>query len=338
MKIRWFPVILGVLTGGYLIIAAVTLPPRVARAKLVTIPDNATAARIARTLQKEGVIRNESWFLFLTNRGSLQHKLQAGTYEFYGRTALRDVIKKLLRGQVVLVRVTIPEGSTRVEIAGILEESGLAAYEKFPRFCPVEECEGYLFPDTYFFPMNVSPHTVRNTMVNRFYEEYRDLYGSLPQTPDEKEKMRRTVTIASIIEKEAVYDFERPVVASVIRNRLKRSLPLQSCATVEYALGRHRARLYEKDLEIRSPYNTYLHPGLPPTPICNPGRASLRAALQPADTEFLYFVSRGDGTLHFSRTYAEHLWARRKDLDNEDVQPHEEIRPETTQRPPRSLK
>ncbi|MCM8770232.1 MAG: endolytic transglycosylase MltG, partial [Candidatus Omnitrophica bacterium] len=141
------------------------------------------------------------------------------------------------------------------------------------------------------------------------------LYGqNKPELTDEE--IRKVVIVASMVEKEAEVDSERPIIASVIYNRLKKRLPLQICATVEYALGFHKARLSRQDLRVKSPYNTYLHRGLPPGPICNPGKKSLQAALYPAKTNYLFFVTKGDGTHHFSETYAEHAGAIRLYLDS----------------------
>ena len=294
----------------------ITLPPEIKNSKLIDIPENTPASGIAGILKKESVIRKKNWFLFLTNKYGVQNKLKAGVYEFHGRTPLKKVIQKLVIGQVALIKVTIPEGSTCRTIGEILENKGLVSLKDFEQYSKKEKLEGFLFPDTYLFPMGISLEIIVNTMLTSFWKEFKKLYVNEFSEQNEKE-VRNIVTVASIVEKEATLDSERPIIASVIYNRLKKRLLIRSCATVEYAMGYHIAKLYDKHLKIKSPYNTYLHRGLPPTPICNPGRKSLESAIHPAKTEYIYFVSKGNGENHFSKTYTEHLWARRTFLSNE---------------------
>jgi len=302
-------IIIGIFILGF-IFKLITLPPEIKDAKLIEIPKNVPTSKIAGILKEENVIKKKDWFLFLTNKYGVQNKLKAGVYEFYGRTSLKKVIQKLVIGQVALIKVTIPEGITCKAIGEILENKGLVSQKDFEQHSKKENLEGFLFPETYFFPLDVSLETIVNTMVMSFRKEFKKLYVNKIFEQNEKE-IRDIVTVASIIEKEATLNSERPIIASIIYNRLKKRLPIQSCATVEYALGYHIAKLYDKHLKIKSPYNTYLYRGLPPTPICNPGKKSLESAIYPAKTEYLYFVSKGNGENHFSKTYAEHLRAKK---------------------------
>ena len=309
MKNKAISIVLAVLILGTLLIKIITLPPKIQTAKLVEIPEGATAEDIAKTLEEKGVIKRAGWFLYLTKRHNIQGKLQAGIYEFSGRTPLKEVIKKLVYGEVVLVRITIPEGSTIKDIAEILERKELCRKEEFISYAmDNKKLEGMLFPDTYLFPHKTSVEAIASTMYKRFKNVFEELYGE-PITDANFKKVKEIVTVASIVEKEAMYDSERRIIAGIIYKRLKRHIPIQSCATVVYALGKPKARLSNSDLKVKSPYNTYTHRGLPPGPICNPGLSSLKAALNPEKTDYLYFVSMGDGKNYFSKTYSEHLTA-----------------------------
>ncbi len=170
--------------------------------------------------------------------------------------------------------------------------------------------EGYLFPETYFIDYDASPEEIVDMMVDQFNKVF-------TQTMEERGKKfkftkRDTIILASIIEKEAVKDEERPLISAVFHNRLKKRWYLESCATVQYALGEHKEKLTYEDVKVNSPYNTYIHFGLPPGPICNPGLAAIEAALYPADTDLMFFVSEGEGTHRFSKYYKKHLEVQKK--------------------------
>lgn len=309
MKNKVISVIIVVLVLGALAIKIITLPPEVKTAKLIEIPEGATAENVAKILEEKGIIKNDDWFLFLTRRYNVQEKLQAGIYEFSGRTPLKEVIRKIAKGEVILVRVTIPEGSTIKEIADILEKKQLVSKDEFIKYAlEYKKLEGMLFPDTYLFPHKISVEAIAKTMYKRFKEVFEEIYGQ-PVNDENFKKVKEIVTVASIVEKEAMYDSERRIIAGIIYKRLKKNIPIQSCATVIYATEKPRARLTTSDLKVKSPYNTYTHRGLPPGPICNPGLSSLKAALNPEKTDYLYFVSMGDGRNYFSKTYSEHLTA-----------------------------
>jgi len=304
-------IIIGILIFFWAFIKIIVLPPLVSPPKLVEIPENSTAYQIAKILHKNRVIKKISWFLYITNKMKVQDKLKSGIYEFSGRTPLKKVVEKLVKGEVKLVKVTIPEGTNIMEIGEILEKKGVIKNkDEFVSYAKEKELEGFLFPDTYLFPLNSSVESISRYMWERFNEVWKELIDEEINSENYK-KIKKIVTIASIVEKEAIYPDEKRIIAGIIYKRLKKGLPIQSCATVEYALGYHKSRLTEKDLRIKSPYNTYLYKGLPPTPICNPGKTSLKASLNPKKTEYLYFLSMGNGRNHFSKTYKEHLNAKR---------------------------
>ncbi len=278
--------------------------------KILRIPEKANATEIASLLKKEKVIKSKNLFLFLTRLTSFDKRLQYGVYEFRLSSNPFCVLKKLYRGEKSPLTVTIQEGLTSIQIGSILEKEGFCKKEDFARRVKETKTEGFLFPDTYIFPSEASLNSVIKMMVNRFSQ----IFSLLLKEKEEREKrlssVNEIVTLASIIEQEALYNRERPLIASVFYNRLSKGMPLESCATIEFILPRRKKVLTEKDLRIKSPYNTYLHYGLPPSPICNPGKASLKAVLYPAKTNYLYFVSNGDGTHTFSETYQQHLAAK----------------------------
>jgi UPF0755 protein len=218
--------------------------------------------------------------------------------------------------------VTVPEGFTLKQIAGVMARRlgtdsirfvKLAHDTDFIKrlstkygFPPPPSLEGYLFPDSYKFSYFEDESSIIERMVKQLMEVIED-NGIFYELRRKGLELHTVLTLASIVEREAAVDSERPVIAAVFWNRLKRGIPLESCATVEYALPRHKTRLTYADLKIQSPYNTYIHPGLPPGPICSPGLKSIEAVVNPADVPYLYFVSRGDGTHLFATSYKEHI-------------------------------
>jgi len=308
MKNKFLLAALCIILAGYAAVKIATLPPLVKTARLVEIKEGSTALEIAELLEKKGIIKKSGWFLYWTGRYGAQKDLKTGIYEFSGRTPLKRVIAKLVRGEVTLVRVSVPEGYTVRDIAALLEKKELANKEDFIRYAEKKKLEGFLYPDTYFFPYNVSMEALSSTMFRRFREVFEDIYGE-PATEDNFHKVKEIVTVASILEKEAMFKNEKEIIAGIIYKRIKRKMPIQSCATVIYALEKPKARLSYRDLRINSPYNTYVHRGLPPGPIANPGRTSIEAAVNPRKTDYLFFVSMGNGRNHFSRSYRDHLSA-----------------------------
>ncbi len=276
---------------------------------------------IAQTLRGAGVIQNRWAFLALAYvQGSLT-RLHAGEYEFTRGMSLLEILRKLEAGRVITHQVTIPEGFTAQDIARLLagerlvDAARFTALVKDAKFAesvgvPAGSLEGYLFPDTYRLTRGMGEEEILRLMVGRFRQAVpKDIESQAQRLGLD---VRSVVTLASLIEKEAKLNSERPVVAGVFYNRLRRNMPLQSDPTAVYGAVDPRHRITPLDLRRRNPYNTYLKVGLPPGPIANPGLASLMAALNPAHVNFLYFVAKNDGSHFFSRTLEQHLQAVRK--------------------------
>ncbi|ADC88784.1 aminodeoxychorismate lyase [Thermocrinis albus DSM 14484] len=284
--------------------------------KTVDIPYGMSTPQMAMYLYEQGLLRTPLSFLLL--HVVVKGKLEAGEYEFKGWTWPWDVYRKIRYGLKKTYKITIPEGSDIYDIARILENNGITKGEDFLKWATspqvakkyglrVYGMEGFLFPDTYFFSRNTHPLTIIDTMYHNFLRRTKPLREELLQKGMSLEEW---VTVASMIEKETAVKEEKPLVAAVIYNRIKRGMKLQIDPTVIYALKRKNmwdGKLTLKDLKIDDPYNTYLYPGLPPTPICNPGLDSLEAALRPAKVDYLYFVANGEGGHFFSVTYEDHL-------------------------------
>jgi UPF0755 protein len=297
----------------YLDLSYTRLEPE--RRVVVEIPAGAGADRVAELLVEAGVTTRPRLFrlyLYLTGDDA---GLQAGVYQLDAPSCFSDAADVLVAGRVLTVRFTLPEGLTAEEMALRLGREGIcgageflsaAARLAFERHL-VNSPEGYLFPDTYEVPAGATAAEVAALLLDRADGVWgEELAGSGRTGVDRYE----TVTMASIVQGEGAVVDEFPRIAGVFFNRLERGMNLESCATVLYALGEHKQVLEYVDLEVQSPYNTYLNAGLPPGPINNPGRAALAAALDPEEHDFLFFVSSGDGTHTFSRTLAEHNRAR----------------------------
>jgi UPF0755 protein len=252
--------------------------------------------------------------------------------------SLNGMLEALVRGDVAAVWVTVPEGYTIEQIADKLAEKDLVDKQEFVMLAsvdakgfdkilniPASGMEGYLFPDTYIVPLKTDARETISDMLKTFKTKVAAPFSSEitkiagADTPDAKaEALHRILTVASMIEREAKVPKDRPLVSAVIWNRLRRGMKLEIDATVQYALGRHRSRLFYRDLAVDSPYNTYQHPGLPPGPIANPGIASIKAALFPKKVNYLYYVARRDGSHVFSTTLAEHVAAKQR-IKNGDL-------------------
>ena len=286
--------------------------------QFVEIPQGAGSRTIGDRLVGAGVIRDLLTYrvaLYMTGEG---RRLKAGEYRFDRAMTPHEVIDKIARGDVFVINVTFPEGLTFAEMAKIFESHGLGSAAAFVHAArdpaPIrdldpsaKDLEGYLFPETYALPRHTDAAKLVRMMVARFDKVF---------TPELRQAaaarnltVRQAVTLASIVEKETANADERPLVAAVYTTRLRIGMPLQCDPTVIYALlkaGRYGGNIHKDDLSFDSPYNTYRYPGLPPGPIASPGRASLDAAVHPADADFLYFVSRNDGSHEFARTLEEH--------------------------------
>lgn len=290
------------------------LPAGPTQEKLVQLKPGSSARHIAAELADAGIIRSQYAFLLWH---SLHHKpLKAGEYAFDHRATTREVYDRIARGDIYFQTLTIPEGYNIFDIAAAVEEAGLGKREDFLKIARTETAlvhdldpqapslEGYLFPDTYHFTRTQSLHDMAATMVRRFRQAAKEM--GLNQN------VHDVVTMASIVEKETGAPDERPEVASVFYNRLQKNMPLATDPSVIYAAvlnNRYSGAIHQSDLRFDSPYNTYRKAGLPPGPISNPGRASLQAAMHPAQTDYLYFVrDPGDNQGHhrFTRTYSEH--------------------------------
>lgn len=271
--------------------------------------------RVADSLEAEGLIRNAKVTRWFAKAEDLSSKLKVGEYELSAAQSTQEILETLSKGRVRTHTIVIPEGQRASDIADRLAEAGLAERDAFlavvldpetPIRLGVEgsSLEGYLFPDTYRFARGLPPERIAEVMVQEFLGVYRSLK---PATSESKLSMMALVTLASIVEKETGAAIERPLIAAVFLNRLKRGMRLETDPTVIYGIENFDGNLRRIHLKDDSnPYNTYRIRGLPPGPIANPGREAMQAVLNPADSPYLYFVSRNDGTHIFSKTYADH--------------------------------
>jgi UPF0755 protein len=301
------------------------LPVRPSAEKLVMLRPGWSSRHIAAELKNAGIIHSANAFL-LYHYVSRPTTLKAGEYKFDAAANAMQVHARLARGDVFKHTVIIPEGFNMFDIAAAIEAAGLGSRDDFLKVARSEialisdvdpqarTLEGYLFPDTYQFTRTQSMVDMAAAMVRRFRQEGRAL-GLLPNGADARgaqaatTDVHRIVTLASIVEKETAAAGERPLVASVYYNRLSKRIALAADPTVIYAAllnGRYQGRIYQSDLQADSPYNTYRYAGLPPGPIANPGRESLTAALHPAQSDYYYFVSDGNGHHRFARSLEEH--------------------------------
>jgi UPF0755 protein len=281
----------------------------------VVVERGSTFVEIARLLAEKGVISNVTSFRLLAKLRGSETAVRAGEYRFDPHQSQSEVLRSLLTGGAqVAVWVTIPEGYTAKQIAARLQDAGTGSADDLENDflhdrivvdgATTANLEGFLFPSTYLVPLGASGAQIEGVFTGEFLKE-------LPADAAARAKalgvtVPQAVTVASLVEREAKADADRPAIAGVIYNRLRIGMPLQVDATIEYALPEHKAALSFADLRIDSPYNTYLHGGLPPTPIANPGRPSLEAAFHPSKSEYLYYVYCGNGRHVFGKTLAEH--------------------------------
>jgi UPF0755 protein len=311
---------LAVLAAAAAFVGMVWLPYRgyEEESRVVEVERGTTVRALAQLLRRDGVILSPLAFRTLVWLEGPQATVKAGKYEFRGASSLAQVTRHLLEGRVVHVQVTIPEGLRLGEIVDLLAASGLGRRDELLAAArraewireldpEAEDLEGYLFPDTYRLASGIGAEEVLSPMVERFREVFTDAWKA--RAAELGLSVRQVVTLASLVEKETGAPEERPLIAAVFHNRLERRMLLQCDPTVIYALDRaglYRGYLTRKDLKFDSPYNTYVYKALPPGPIASPGRAALEAALYPADSEYLYFVSMNTGRHFFSRQLAEH--------------------------------
>jgi UPF0755 protein len=285
--------------------------------QFVELPSGATTRTIGATLVQAGVVSDGFTFRVALWRSGLSRQLKAGEYRFDHPTSAIDVVRKIARGEVYLRPITFAEGLTIEDMGAAFEAHGFGTAASFRAAAAdrslvtdldpqARDLEGYLFPETYALPRRASAPDLVRMMVRRFRQIFAPLGGEADAAGL---SVRQVVTLASIVEKETGKADERPLVAAVYLNRLRIGMGLQCDPTVIYALrraGRYNGNLTRDNLAWDSPYNTYLHGGLPPGPIAAPGRSSLEAAVHPASVDYLYFVSRNDGSHAFAHTLDEH--------------------------------
>ena len=289
--------------------------------KIIEIPEGASFGEATTLLRQEGLITKPFYFRLLGKWTRNEKNIKPGEYALHTAMRPMEVLDFLVRGKILQHPVTLPEGSTSLEIGKALEEAHLLSAELFQTVIhdPVlmkefgidgETMEGYLFPDTYYFAKRTPPTEIVKRMVTQFQTNYNE---ALRKRADELGMTQReVVTLASIIEEETASPSERALISAVFHNRLKKKMRLQSDPTVIFSLTDFNGKLTKKSLQVPSPYNTYRFNGLPPGPISNPGRESIYAALFPADVDYLYFVSMNNGTHFFSSTLRDHNNAVRK--------------------------
>jgi UPF0755 protein len=308
-------VLVVVITHTYIFVITPRTP---AKPLMIDIKPGMSAWEISAELERQGIISDKTMFMACAVISGKVTHLQAGSYVFEGTHYPFDIISILFRGRTLKYRITIPEGSTLFDVGAIVAETGLLSKSDFVSIATSSSTteffgidaptmEGFLYPDTYYLAPHMTSLEIMAKMVSRFNdvcpanmkERCRELGMSVPEV----------VTLASIVQKEAVSSSEKPVIASVFYNRLRQNMPLQSDPTAIYGIDGFRRKIMPDDLRRESPYNTYRTQGLPPGPICSPDASSLRAALWPARTGYMFFVSKGNGTHYFSRTYQEHSQA-----------------------------
>lgn len=287
---------------------------------LVEIKKGFTAREIVDTLYIHDLINSRFVFktyLYLTE---IQNDLQAGYYYLMPSMDIFEVAERLTKGGNAVFRVTIPEGFTVLEVINRLSEKSKNDRDSYLKvvedqefdfsFLPeknqdlLSRLEGYLFPDTYTIPLGFDSKETIDVLLKSFQ---RNIIDKLITLKDSEYTIHQLITVASLVEKEAKFDDEKPIIASVIFNRLEQDMLLQIDASVQYILEEEKQRLLYKDLEVVSLYNTYLHKGLPPGPICNPGEKAVQAVLEPSETEYLFYFALEDGRHLFTKSYQEHL-------------------------------
>jgi len=301
--------------------------PRIQMEEVIfTVEKGDTVSEIARKLENAGIIKSHYIFTMLSRFRKTENRIKTGNYRIPTHRSTLEIHDLLVMGKQILIKVTIPEGMTSKKVAGYLEEKGITDKESFMESVTsgellersgisAESAEGFLFPDTYYFSEDYPAQKVVLHMIETFFKKLEEIspeYGGLSS-----DQLYEKVILASIIEREYRVAEEAPLIASVFYNRLKDEMALGSCATIEYIITEelnkpHPNFLTYRDLEIESDYNTYIHQGLPPAPISNPGITALNAAFNPAETDFLYFLLQDpdSGKHYFSKTYGEHNKAK----------------------------
>lgn len=297
---------------------------------IVTIKSGETALSIAQKLYDKKIVRNKNWFYLFVKLTGVSKDLQYGKYLFFGKYSLIEVVEKIKTGEIYLKKITIPEGLTVKKTCRRLSYLGMGDYSKFMSFAndstfakkmtgfSISSLEGFLYPETYHFPEDISEEYILKHLVRRFFIQT----AGLDFKPNENIDFYDTIILASIVEKEAHYNDEKPIIASVYLNRIEYGLKLQADPTIGYILeksNQSRDKIYYRDLLIESPYNTYKYQGLTPTPICSPSANSIEAVLNPIDSDYFFFFANSNSRRHiFSQTYSQHL-SKQRELKRSNV-------------------
>jgi len=275
----------------------------------VAISPHQTTAEIARHLEQSGVLQFPRLFRGLARTSGLDRAFKPGVYHLRTHMGGALALWKLTHSQPDLVRISVPEGFSARQIAERLEANNVAGAKEFMDYVQANRLEGYLFPDTYDF----MPNTPADQVAHRMHQEFkRKVEPEFDRFPPSRLNRAQAITLASIVQREAILPQERPMIAAVSLNRLAKRMRLEMDPTVQYALGGWKKGLTLQDLRVNSPYNTYMHYGLPPSPICSPGLDAVRAVLSPSKTDALYFVADNTGGHTFNVSYEEHLKAKLK--------------------------
>ncbi len=316
------PIILAILLTLVAVVLWNIFAPLRSHQVVLRIKPGDNAATIAQALKDKRIIRNQELFVILAKLRKSDRQLKAGTYSFGGHLNLIDTIKLLEDGNTEAIRITIVPGFSLYRSLRRIDASGLASYDSLltraqdPIFIKqltgmnITSLEGFMLPETYIFDIRSPVDSLLSIPVREFFKVLKKHDINPQQIPNFYDKL----ILASIVEKESAHADEREIIAGVYLNRLRIGMRLQSCPTVDYLLepyGIKRKVLTDSDLSIPSPYNTYLHDGLPPTPICNPSLQAIQAVINPKPNNYLYFVSNREGRNDFSATYQEHLRKKR---------------------------
>ena len=290
---------------------------------VIEIPTGSTLGQVADILKENKLIKNKTLFKLYVRLSDNTSKLKSGKFLFNQTFSNDKIMKNLVTGKIYNegIKITIPEGSTSNEIIDLLVKNKLGKKEiykelinnpkefvgefKFLNEEKITSLEGFLYPSTYYFKDDENETEILKDMLSTFNSKYNEKLQN--KQKELKISLWEVVNLASIVEKEAVLDEDRPLIASVFYNRLDIGMPLQSDATIQYAFEKRKKSITYDDLKIDSPYNSYMNQGLPPTPIANPGIASIEAVLYPAKSDYLYFVATIDGGNNYSKTYEEHV-------------------------------
>jgi len=318
--------VIGIIAGTGFFWYQLQPPSQVVEEVQFVISQGDTMGIIASNLEETGLIKSAPFFSLYSRIRGTASLMKTGLYFLEGGNSAFDIHNILLSGKQKLFRVTIPEGWTVKQIAGLLDDKGITDGEGFievvnsgdlltSRGFDVESLEGFLYPDTYLFQLDFPPEKTALVFIDNFFKNFEMAVPNFESLTSGE--IYNTLVLASVVEREYRVNEEAPLISSVFHNRIEQGIKLQSCATVAYVITdiqgkNHPERLFFRDLEIESPFNTYKYEGLPPAPISNPGYTALEAAFNPAETDFLFFVVKDsqEGTHTFSRSYNEHLSAK----------------------------